>query len=59
MLQRTDQLPVNAAETAVRHDEHHVTVAMLADNRLDDGVDGVDVPRAASRSTEIRYQLID
>ena len=59
VLQRPDQLPMNAAEAAVRHDEHHVPVAMLADDRLDDGVDGVDVPRRRPARAEIGDQLID
>src|SRR5215203_715592 len=53
VLQGPDQLAMDAAEAAVRHDEHNVPVVVLAGDRLDDGIDRVDVPRLAARRAEI------
>jgi len=58
LLQGTHQLAMDAAEAAVRHDEHHVALVVLAHDRVDDGVDRVDVPSLAAGPAQIGDQLV-
>src|SRR5688572_33280349 len=56
--ERLQQLSVNAAETAVGHQDDHVPVAMLADDSRDDLVVVGEVTRASAVSPHVRDQLV-
>src|SRR5437870_13285918 len=60
MRQRVQELPMNAAEAAVRHHDDEVAVAMLADDRGDDVVERVGGPRRlalrSQRPDELRQR---
>src|SRR3954454_11605890 len=53
------QFAVNAAEAAVRHDQHDVTLTLFTNDRLDNRLDVVEMSSRAACGREIGHQSID
>src|SRR6185369_783838 len=53
-----EQLAVNPAEPAIRHQHDDVAVASLAGDRRDDVVDLGNVPGMASLTSKVEHQLV-
>jgi hypothetical protein len=58
LAKRLEQLAVNPAEPAVRHQHDNIAIASLTGDRRDDVVDFGDVPGMTSLTSEIEDQLL-